>query len=232
MENNDNFYLEDNLNEILKIVEKSKKDGNNDRAKLIAVSKTFSADKIEYLYNLGIRDFGESRVQEFLDKYEKLSHLDINWHFIGHLQKNKVKYIVDKVYLIHSVDSLGLANEINKQAEKHNLVSKILVQVNISNDEKKFGVMDNKLIEFIDELKELENVEFSGLMTILVDTDDDELKNSYYNKMLKLSIDILDKIKDNRNQIELSMGMSSDFDIAIKNGATLIRVGTRLFGKR
>ncbi len=198
---------------------------------LIAVSKTHPAEMVLEAYNLGIRDFGENKVQELLSKYDSLPS-DIRWHLIGHLQTNKVKYIVDKVYLIHSVDSYKLALEIDKQAKKKGIVVNILIQVNISGEESKFGIEKEGAIELVKEVSTLNNVKIKGLMTIAPASENPENSRGYFASLYNLSIDILALNIDNINELILSMGMSNDYLVAIDEGANFVRVGTDIFGKR
>ena len=198
---------------------------------LIAVSKTKPTSDIEVAYSENIRDFGENKVQELCDKYPVLPN-DIKWHLIGHLQTNKVKYIIDKVQLIHSVDSLHLANQIEKEAAKRNIDVNILIQVNVSNEESKFGLKFEETIEMIKAISNLEHIHIKGLMTIAPFTDEAEDNRIYFRKLKELSIEI-DKLSiPNVEMKELSMGMTGDFKVAIEEGATLVRVGTAIFGNR
>lgn len=198
---------------------------------LIAVSKTKPAEDIMEAYNAGIRDFGENKVQELVDKYEKLPK-DIRWHMIGHLQKNKVKYIVDKAVLIHGVDSFGLAEEINKQAEKKNIKADILIEVNIAGEETKFGVRPEDTFELVQKVMELSYVNVKGLMCIAPYVVDPEQNRKFFQKMLKLDVDIMSKLCNNMTVDVMSMGMTGDYEVAIEEGATMVRVGTGIFGAR
>lgn len=224
--------LKDNLNLVLKNIEYASKNSKyHQDVTLIAVSKTHPVSMISEVYNLGIRDFGENKVQELLEKYDELPK-DIRWHLIGHLQTNKVKYIIDKVYMIHSVDSYKLAAEINKQAKKKNRIVNILVQVNISQEETKFGVSKDETANLIKSIAELENVRIKGLMTIAPATDNAENNRKFFASLYNLSIDILNLNIDNINVLNLSMGMSGDYLVAIDEGANFVRVGTGIFGTR
>ena len=191
---------------------------------LVAVSKNKSVDEILCAYNFGLRDFGENYVQELVEKMEILPS-DIRWHMIGHLQKNKVKYVVDeRIVLIHSVDSISLVKEINKCAVKKNLVVNILLEVNVSFEKSKYGFKYDEVIDIIDQIKKFENVKVLGLMTILPNINDQNILSSYFRKLHKLAKKL--------NLKELSMGMTNDYDIAIKEGSTIIRIGTGIFGFR
>ncbi|MBQ7833587.1 MAG: YggS family pyridoxal phosphate-dependent enzyme [Lachnospiraceae bacterium] len=198
---------------------------------LIAVSKTKPVEMLQEVYDCGCRDFGENKVQEIMDKYEQLPS-DIRWHMIGHLQTNKVKYIVDKVYMIHSVDSVKLAKEISKEARKKGVVVKILLEVNVAKEESKFGIMPETVNEFYKEVVDLPGLEVCGLMTIAPYVEDAELNRQHFVKLNQLMIDIAQEKTDNISVGELSMGMTGDYEVAIEEGATFVRVGTGIFGER
>lgn len=198
---------------------------------LIAVSKTKPVTMLQEIYDHGCRDFGENKVQELVDKYEVLPK-DIKWHMIGHLQRNKVKYIVDKVYLIHSVDSLRLAEEISKEALKKNVEVNILVEVNVANEETKFGTTSQEAIELVDKISKLPGIHIKGLMTIAPYVEDSEENRQYFAQLKQLSVDIITKNIDNVSMDILSMGMSGDYEVAVEEGATYVRVGTGIFGER
>lgn len=198
---------------------------------LIAVSKTKPVTMLQEIYEHGCRDFGENKVQELVDKYEVLPK-DIKWHMIGHLQRNKVKYIVDKVYLIHSVDSLRLAEEISKEALKKNVEVNILVEVNVANEETKFGTTSQEAIELVDKISKLHGIHIKGLMTIAPYVEDSEENRQYFAQLKQLSVDIITKNIDNVSMDILSMGMSGDYEVAVEEGATYVRVGTGIFGER
>ncbi len=197
---------------------------------LLAATKTVDADTINYAIEKGITHIGENRVQELLSKHSLLK--PAHSHFIGHLQTNKVKDIIDKVEMIESVDSLRLANEISKQALKNGTEMDILLEVNIGGEESKSGFSPNELENAVEEITKLPAIRVKGLMAIPPATDSPEESRKYFRKMYKLFIDIRDKKIDNSNMSVLSMGMSNDFDIAAEEGATLVRVGTSLFGRR
>lgn len=204
---------------------------NKDEVTLIAVSKTKPSSDIQTLYDYGVRDFGENKVQELTSKYEELPK-DIRWHLIGHLQTNKVKYIVDKVYMIHSVDSVKLAMEIEKEATKKDCIVNILVQVNVANEDSKFGLETENVIKIVEDIAKLPHIRIKGLMTIAPFVDDGEENRKYFNQLKQLSVDIKAKNIDNVCMDMLSMGMSGDFKTAIEEGATHVRVGTSIFGVR
>lgn len=205
---------------------------NNQNIKLVAVSKTFPHDKIEEAFCANIFDFGENYVQELISKKEKLSHLNINWHFIGHLQTNKVKLIAPFIYLIHSVDSIKLAHEVDCRAKEFNRKIKILVEVNTSREATKFGVEPNYTLNFLSEINNLENLEVEGLMTIGPFTDDKQESRRAFKKLKEL-LNQANKLKITKKPLtQLSMGMTHDFPIAIEEGATILRIGTAIFGNR
>ena len=198
---------------------------------LIAVSKTKPYTAIEEALPSGVLDYGENKVQELTEKYEILPK-DIRWHMIGHLQRNKVKYLVGKVELIHSVDSLRLANQIETEFAKKNEIANILIEVNMANEESKFGITSETTEQLVREISKLEHVRIKGLMTIAPYTDNPETNREYFRNMKKLSVDITAKNIDNVSMNVLSMGMTGDYQVAIEEGATMIRVGTGIFGER
>lgn len=198
---------------------------------LIAVSKTKPIPMLEEAYAAGSRDFGENKVQEITDKYPCLPD-DIRWHMIGHLQRNKVKYIIDKVTLIHSVDSLRLAQEISSQAEKKQVDIDILVEVNIAGEESKFGIAREDTLQLVEEISKLPRIHVKGLMTIAPFVTNPEDNREYFREIRKLSVDIERKNIDNVSMSVLSMGMTGDYMVAIEEGATMVRVGTGIFGER
>lgn len=198
---------------------------------LIAVSKTKPVEMLREAYEYGCRDFGENKVQELLDKYEVMPR-DIRWHMIGHLQRNKVKYIVDKVYLIHSVDSLRLAEEISKEAVKKNVCVNILVEVNVANEETKFGTTCEEVKQLVQDIAKLPNICVKGLMTIAPFVENAEKNRPFFSKLKKISVDIMEENIDNITMENLSMGMTGDYTVAVSEGATYVRVGTGIFGVR
>lgn len=225
--------LKENLAEVQSRVEQACKRAGRDVAEvtLIAVSKTKPVTDLQEIYNAGVRDFGENKVQEMCDKMEKMPK-DINWHMIGHLQRNKVKYIVGNVALIHSVDSYRLAEEINIQAKKKGIVVPILVEVNIADETTKFGVSKEDAMELVRQIASLGALSIKGLMTIAPYVVDPEENRAYFRKIKELSVDIDNQNIDNVSMDILSMGMTGDFEVAIEEGATMVRVGTGIFGKR
>lgn len=202
-----------------------------DSATLIAVSKTKPIELLIEAYNAGARDFGENKVQELCEKYDKLPN-DVKWHLIGHLQTNKVKYIVDKAYLIHSVDSLKLAETISKEAVKKNIVANILIEVNVAMEDSKFGVTYDNCEELVRKIAILPGIKVLGLMTVAPFVENAEENRSVFAKLRELSVDIKSKNIDNVSMDCLSMGMSGDYEVALEEGATYVRVGTSIFGKR
>lgn len=226
-----------NIGENLKIINNnielanSKRGADELQAKLIAVSKTKPVDMLWEAYNEGVRDFGENKVQEIMDKYDELPK-DIRWHMIGHLQTNKVKYIIDKVYMIHSVESVKLATEISKRACAAGIVMPILVEVNIGDEDSKFGLKVDEVESFVREICSLPGIKISGLMCVAPYTEDAENNRVYFKRLNNLLVDITTKNIDNVSMDILSMGMSGDYMIALEEGATYVRVGTILFGER
>lgn len=198
---------------------------------LIAVSKTKPVSMLQEVYHEGVREFGENKVQELSEKQPQLPQ-DIHWHMIGHLQRNKVKYIVGNVALIHSVDSLRLAEEISIQAVKKSLCQNILVEVNIAQEESKFGISKEETMQLVEEISKLPGVHICGLMTIAPFVENPEENRIYFRKMRELSVDIAHKNIDNVDMDILSMGMTGDYMVAIEEGATMVRVGTGIFGER
>ena len=204
---------------------------NYEDVTLIAVSKTKPLSDIEELITYGATEFGENKVQELTDKYENVS-TKVNWHLIGHLQTNKVKYIVDKATLIHSVDSVRLASEIEKEANKKGVIANILIQVNIAHEDTKFGINENEIYDLINEIKNFEHIKIKGLMTIAPFVENPEENRIHFRNLYQLLLDIKSKNIDNIDMSILSMGMTNDYEIAIEEGATMVRVGTGIFGER
>lgn len=198
---------------------------------LLAVSKTQMVDVIRQAVECGLSSLGENKVQEIMDKYEPMGE-GVHWHLIGHLQTNKVKYIIDKVDMIHSVESLKLAEEIEKRAAAKGLVMDILVEVNMAHEESKFGIMPEKTEEFIRELAKKEHLRVRGLMTVAPFVENSEENREYFRQMRQIQVDINAKKIDNVVMDVLSMGMTGDYEVAIEEGATIVRVGTGIFGER
>ena len=225
--------LKDQLQEVEKRIQATcdRAGRKREEVTLIAVSKTKPVETLQEAYDLGVRIFGENKVQELTAKYEALPK-DIHWHMIGHLQTNKVKYIIDKAELIHSVDSLKLAETIEKEAAKHDLIADILVEVNVAEEESKFGMKMEEVIPFVEKVSAFPHVRVRGLMTIAPFVEDPEENRSIFADLHKLYIDIKKKNHDNDTVSVLSMGMTNDYEVAIEEGATMVRVGTGIFGAR
>ena len=204
---------------------------NRSEVTLIAVSKTKPVEMLKEAYETGCRDFGENKVQELVDKYEVLPK-DIRWHMIGHLQRNKVKQVLPHAVLIHSVDSLRLAEQIDQEAEKLGITANILLEVNVAKEESKFGMMPEEVPEMVEQIAAFSHLRIKGLMTIAPFVDDPEKNRPVFQKLYQLSVDIKKKNIDNVNMSVLSMGMTGDYQVAVEEGATMIRVGTGIFGAR
>lgn len=198
---------------------------------LIAVSKTKPVTMIREVMAHGIQDFGENKAQEIVDKTSQITE-PLRWHMIGHLQRNKVKYIADRVFMIHSVDSLRLAKEIDKEAAKCSRVIPILIEVNVAGEESKFGVSVEDTLSLIQSAAQFSNIRISGLMTIAPFVENPEENRRIFRTLRKLYIDIKTKNIDNVYMEYLSMGMTNDYEVAIEEGASFVRVGTGIFGER
>lgn len=198
---------------------------------LIAVSKTKPASMLEEAYGAGVRDFGENKVQELCEKYKELPQ-DIKWHMIGHLQRNKVKQIIGKTVLIHSVDSLRLAEQIEEEAGKQDLIIDILLEINVAEEDSKFGFKLEEAESAILKIATFPHVRIKGLMTIAPFVEKSEENRSVFKKLRQFYVDMQSKNIDNVNMSLLSMGMTGDYEVAIEEGATLVRVGTGIFGTR
>ena len=198
---------------------------------LIAVSKTKPVEMLEEAYAYGCRYFGENKVQELCDKYEQLPK-NLHWHLIGHLQRNKVKYIVDKVAMIHSVDSLRLAETIEKEAAKKAVIVPILIEENVAQEESKFGLKPEEVLPLIEQIADFSHIQIKGLMTIAPYVDNAEENREIFRELKKLSVDIAAKNINNVTMSVLSMGMTGDYMVAVQEGATMVRVGTGIFGAR
>ena len=220
------MQVEENIQKACKRAGRSR-----DEVTLIAVSKTKPVEVLQEAYDLGVRVFGENKVQELTQKYEALPK-DIQWHMIGHLQTNKVKYIVDKVAMIHSVDSLKLAETIEKEAERKNCIVKILVEVNVAGEESKYGLKMEEVLQFVEIISTFKHIRVCGLMTIAPFVEISEENRTIFKNLHKLSVDINNKNIDNVSVSILSMGMTNDYEVAIEEGADMVRVGTGIFGVR
>ncbi|QUH20911.1 YggS family pyridoxal phosphate-dependent enzyme [Alkaliphilus sp. B6464] len=225
--------LEKNIEDILDRVERAAiaSNRNPEEVKLIAVTKTVDIDIMKRAIEYGIVHVGENKVQELVRKYEAIGPV-VKWHLIGHLQRNKVKYIIDKVDLIHSLDSYRLAEEIDKRAKEINRVVECLLQVNVSGEESKYGISVKGAKELLKEIVTLNNVKIVGLMTMAPHVENQEETRQYFSALKTLSEEISEIGLENVEMKYLSMGMSNDFEIAIEEGASLIRVGSSIFGER
>ncbi|MBE5990183.1 hypothetical protein BXY41_10733 [Lacrimispora xylanisolvens] len=225
--------VKENLLIVENRIEEACKRRGRDRSEvtLIAVSKTKPADMIREAYQSGIRDFGENKVQEICDKYEQLPD-DIRWHMIGHLQRNKVKQVIDKAVLIHSVDSVRLAEQIEEEAAKKGICVDILLEVNVADEESKFGFRLEETEQAIRDISVFPHISIKGLMTIAPFVENSEQNRPVFKELNQFYVDMQRKNIDNVNMNMLSMGMTGDYEIAIEEGATLVRVGTGIFGTR
>ena len=224
--------VKNNVKKVLELIEEAKtKSKYNQEVKLVAVSKTVDIDKVKEAVDCNILDFGENKPQELVRKAEIMPSL--NWHQIGTLQKNKVKYIIDKVKLIHSLDSLSLANEIDKRVKDKDITIQCLIQINISNEETKHGIDEKDIFEFVKQVSENNrNIVLKGLMGMAPYELDKERTRPYFQKMREIMLSINSKNINGVNMKHLSMGMSNDYQIAIEEGATIVRIGTTIFGER
>ncbi|MGE4214683.1 MAG: YggS family pyridoxal phosphate-dependent enzyme [Anaerotignaceae bacterium] len=225
--------IKENIELINKRIEAAavKSGRTRDDITFIVVSKTIDVPRIKEAVETGENNLGENKVQEIMDKYEPMGE-GIKWHLIGHLQTNKVKYIIDKVDFIHSVDSVKLAQEISKRALQHDITAKILLEINIANEESKFGISPNDAEEIVLEISKLPNIMIKGLMTVAPFVENAEENRVYFKQMKQLLVDINGKKIDNVYMDVLSMGMTGDYEVAVEEGATMVRVGTGVFGAR
>jgi pyridoxal phosphate enzyme (YggS family) len=205
---------------------------NPQTIRLVAVSKTVPADRVREAIEAGVKNLGENYVQEAREKINSLTDFPVNWHFIGHLQTNKAKYAVRLFDLIHSVDSLKLSRELNKQAQKNGKIQQILIQVNISREETKSGISVDEAINLVDEISHLQNLSIKGFMTMPPYFNQPERVRPFFSALRELRDQIKEKAIPNMSMDELSMGMTGDFEAAIEEGATMVRVGTAIFGER
>ena len=225
--------ITENLNQVRKNIQEACEVSGRDpkEVTLIAVSKTKPVPMLLEAYNAGARVFGENKVQEIVDKYPQLPE-DIQWHMIGHLQRNKVKYIVDKVSMIHSVDSLRLAQTIEQEAAKHDVCVPIRLEVNVAQEETKFGLKMEEVLPLVESVAEFPHIKIQGLMTIAPYVQNPEENRPVFRQLKKLSVDIAAKNINNVTMSVLSMGMTGDYQVAVQEGATMVRVGTGIFGER
>lgn len=225
--------IRDNIEAVRKeITEACERAGRRkEEVTLIAVSKTKPVEMLREAYDAGARDFGENKVQELLEKIPAMPR-DIRWHMIGHLQRNKVRSIVGKVYMIHSVDSLRLAEEISREAVRQQVTVRILLEVNVAGEESKFGTTVQEALSLAEDAAKLPGIRVEGLMTIAPYVEDPEENRIFFKKLKQLSVDINSKNIDNVSMNVLSMGMTGDYSTAVEEGATYVRVGTGIFGHR
>jgi len=221
-------HIERNLARITSVISDAR-DKSKGKPTLVGVTKSLSVETISELMRAGLTCFGENRVQEFLPKYEALTDAQPTWHFIGHLQRNKVKFIIDKVVMIHSVDNLPLAQEINKRAAQTGRIMDILIEVNIASEDTKHGVAPEEAISLARALAPLSNIQVKGLMCIAPFVENAEDNRIHFKNMRNLLVDI--NAQHPHNLTELSMGMSGDYHIAISEGSTMVRIGTALVSK-
>jgi len=226
-------YIDRNIAKIRERIEAARREaGRDDDVLLLAAIKSAEVDEINYLHRtLGVNDVGENRVQQLLSRYDALDREGLNIHFIGKLQSNKVKYIIDKVCMIHSLDTLSLAKEIDKQAKKHSLIMDVLVEINIGREENKSGVMPEDVEDFCDAIEEFQNLRLRGFMTMAPKCDKNDEYHKYFAQTYKLVLDIWTKKRHNIDRPIISMGMSESYAEAIAEGSTLVRVGRGLFVK-
>lgn len=225
--------ITENLEQVRKNIDEACRMAGRDpkEVTLIAVSKTKPVSMLKEAYDAGARCFGENKVQEIMDKHPQLPE-DIQWHMIGHLQRNKVKYIVDKVSMIHSVDSLRLAQTIEQEAAKHNVCVPVLLEVNVAQEESKFGLKMDEVLPLIETIADFPHIKVQGLMTIAPYVENAEDNRDFFRQLKKLSVDIGAKNINNVSMSVLSMGMTGDYQVAVQEGATMVRVGTGIFGER
>ena len=225
--------LLDNLNDVEKRIQAAcdRSGRKREEVLLVAVSKTKPVEMIEEIMAAGIVEFGENKPQELRDKYE-VHPKNLHFHMIGHLQTNMIKYVIDRAVLIHSIDSIRLAEAVNAEAKKHDRIMPVLVEVNVAQEESKSGFLVEETEEAIREIAKLSNIRVEGLMTIAPFVENAEENRQYFVKLRKLSVDIAAKNIDNVTMHHLSMGMTGDYEVAIEEGATMVRVGTGIFGER
>lgn len=226
-------FITENLNEVEERIQKACERAKRERSEvtLIAVSKTKPVEMIEKATEYGIVNFGENKVQELIDKIPQFEE-SLSWHMIGHLQRNKVKYLIGKTALIHSVDSLRLAKQISEESKKAGLVTKVLIEVNVAGEDSKFGISVSEALPLIEEVAKMPDIKVCGLMTIAPYVENPEENRKYFRELRKLKVDIGNKNIDNVSMGILSMGMTNDYEVAIEEGATHVRVGTGIFGGR
>lgn len=225
-------YISENIREVREQVDLSaeKAGRNSDEIKIVAVTKTVPVEKIKMAVDCGLTILGENRVQELLDKETVLA--GVNWHLIGHLQTNKVKYIVDKVAMVHSLDSLGLAGEISKRMTACGRIMEVLIQVNVAEEDTKFGIASSEVKDFINNVRKFPGIKIKGLMTIAPFEEDPEKTRPVFRQLKVLAGEVKELGFPDVEMTHLSMGMSNDYKVAVEEGATLIRLGSTIFGSR
>ena len=205
--------------------------GRKDDVTFIAVTKTVDVQRINEAIKAGAKNLGENKVQEVMDKFDKIND-KVNWHMIGHLQTNKVKYIIDKVCLIHSLDRISLAEEIDKRAKGKNIIKDVLLEVNIGEEESKFGLKKEEVVPFVENVLNFENLRIKGLMTVAPFSEKPEDVRYVFRELKKLGENIESRHYENVEMKFYSMGMTNDYEIAIEEGSNMVRIGTAIFGKR
>jgi pyridoxal phosphate enzyme (YggS family) len=231
----DYTYIDRNVERIREKIELAAKASGRKAEDIVLLSaiKSAEADEVNYIHkSLGIHSVGENRVQQLLERYDKLDRDGLDLHFIGSLQTNKVKYIIDKVDMIHSVESLKLAQEIEKRAAQKDVVMDVLIEVNMGGEESKFGVAPEETEALLREISVMEHIRVRGLMTVAPFVEDQEENREVFRQMRELLVDMNSKKIDNIKMDTLSMGMTGDYEVAIEEGATIVRVGTGIFGER
>ena len=225
--------ISENLKEIRQRIKRAAEVSgrSEDDILLLGVTKTIEIDRINALIECGVKTLGENRDQELVSKYETIGD-KAKWHLIGNLQTNKVKYIIDKVEMIHSLDSIKLAEEIDRQSKKHNKIMDVLIEINIAGEQSKHGIEPEKVDSFMLEMSKFDNICIRGFMTVAPFVENSQENRKYFEKMKKIFIDNQRKNVDNINMTYLSMGMTNDFEVAIEEGANIVRIGTGIFGKR
>ena len=224
-------YVDENLAAIRARIDEAAKRSGGREVTLVAAVKYTDTDHINYLHSLGVNDIGENRVQQLLEHWDALNRENLRVHFIGTLQKNKVKYIIDKVSMVHSLDSLSLAQEIEKQAAKRGLVMDVLVEINSGMEENKSGISPDEAAAFCEELGQFSHLNLRGFMTMAPKCEKNEEYRKYFRKTSQLCLDIWQKKLHNIGRPILSMGMSDSFEVAIEEGADIVRVGRALFAQ-
>ena len=227
-------YIDENYREIVEKIEAAKqRSGRHDDIDMVVAIKSAELDEIEYLVKkYGIKQVGENRVQQLLGRYDELKKLGVDIHFIGSLQTNKVKYIIDKVTMIHSLDRVELAREIDRQAKKHGIVMNVLIEVNSAREENKGGLLPEQVLDFCNEISDLEHIKVCGFMTMGAKSEKNSEYLKYFCETYQLMLDILQKNIHNIDVPILSMGMSDSFEPAIEAGSTMVRIGRRMFIKK